>query len=101
MLFKLSLAPRSHLDRDELFHRYPGFRLVAATTCSSAPPDVRSRIECCSLCQTIVGCKSVNFRRTRSSSGKLSCVPMTSTLPLGVNQQLINDDDWEWIYMDE
>ena len=85
-----------------LYHRYPGVRLVIATTCAGETAEVRSRIECINFCQSLADCKSVNFiRKPQSSSGKLSCLSMASTLPLGANQTLIKDDKWDWLYMDE
>jgi len=93
------LAIPTHKEPYGPFHRYPGVYLVAATSFADKTMDVRSRIECCALCQSIPGCESVNYRRKpQSSNGKQSCVPMTSTIPLGLNQELASDDDWEWIH---
>jgi hypothetical protein len=90
----------SLVSEASMFHRYRGVRLDTFVALVDVSP-VRSQLECCARCRTIVGCKSVNYRQRRSSTNESTVCHLNVSLPMVEMQQLVSDVEWDWFYQDK
>ena len=94
--YKLHCLDAFSRENEEVFNRYSNIRLSISPLVS--PAIVRSQIQCCALCRKIPGCRSINFRRQRSSIDDVNCVLMDiSAVTLYMT---LADPSWDWFYIE-